>query len=175
MEPDAKGFDMADHTSGSTTDAAGPATPATGAARLAHEPGHHAIGCPECFEELQRNRDWWKARPEGSRLVGLVVPRDDMPPILEQRTDLTRFGVQILDFRYPTPDAPESWEQRLARLFETLRAGDVLVVVNERALGRTPDEVARTIRTLRRHDLVVKVLSHGAPHLEDARGEAAVG
>jgi hypothetical protein len=43
------------------------------------------------------------------------------------------------------------------------------VVVNERALGRTPDEVARTIRTLRRHDLVVKVLSHGAPHLEDAR------
>jgi DNA invertase Pin-like site-specific DNA recombinase len=92
-----------------------------------------------------------------------------MPPILEQRTDLTRFGVQILDFRYPTPDAPESWEQRLARLFETLRAGDVLVVVNERALGRTSDEVGRTIRTLRRHDLVVKVLSHGAPHLEDAR------
>ena len=32
-----------------------------------------------------------------------------------------------------------------------------------------PDEVSRTIRTLRRHDLVVKVLSHGAPHLEDAR------
>jgi hypothetical protein len=41
--------------------------------------------------------------------------------------------------------------------------------VNERALGRTSDEVGRTIRTLRRHDLVVKVLSHGAPHLEDAR------
>jgi hypothetical protein len=167
MEDDTKGFDMGDDTTGSTTDAAVPASP--GAAGVAHGPGHHAIGCPECFEELQRNHDWWKARPEGSRLVGLVVPRDDMPPILEQRTDLTRFGVQILDFRYPTPDAPESWEQRLARLFETLRAGDVLVVVNERALGRTSDEVGRTIRTLRRHDLVVKVLSHGAPHLEDAR------
>ena len=167
MELKRRGFDMGDQATGSTTDAATPATP--DAADRAHEPGHHALDCPECFEELQRNRDWWKARPEGSRLVGLVVPRDDMPPIVEQRNDLTRFGVQILDFRYPTPEAPEPWEQRLARLFETLRAGDVLVVVNERALGRTPDEVTRTIRTLRRHNLVVKVLSHGAPHLEDAR------
>jgi hypothetical protein len=149
---------MGDQTTGSAPDASG----------APHGPGHHAIGCPECFEELQRNRDWWKARPEGSRLVGLVVPRDDMPPIVEQRNDLTRFGVAILDFRYPTPEAPESWEQRLARLFETLRAGDVLVVANERALGRHPDEVTRTIRILRRHDLVVKVLNHGASHLEDA-------
>jgi hypothetical protein len=170
MGLDTKGSEMSDDTTGTTTDAATPPSPdAPGLAPSAHEPGHHALGCPECFEELQRNHDWWKARPEGSRLVGLVVPRADMPPIVEQRGDLTRFGVQILDFRYPTPEAPESWEQRLARLFETLRAGDVLVVVNERALGRTPDEVARTIRTLRRHNLVVKVLSHGAPHLEDAR------
>jgi hypothetical protein len=167
MEADARGFDMSDQATGSTMDAATPATP--DASGVPHEHGHHAIGCPECFEELQRNRDWWKARPEGSRLVGLVVPRDDMPPIIEQRNDLTLFGVHILDFRYPTPDAPESWEQRLARLFETLRAGDVLVVANERALGRTPDEVARTIRALRRHNLVVKVLGHGAPHLEDAQ------
>ena len=93
-----------------------------------------------------------------------------MPSIVEQRGDLARFGVAILDFKHPMPDLPESWEQRLGRLFATLRAGDVLVVANERALGRTPDEVARTIRALRRHDLVVKVLSHGAPHLEDARG-----
>lgn len=153
---------MGDDTTGSTMDA-------EASTHDTHEPGHHALGCPECFVELQRNHDWWKARPEGSRLVGLVVPRADMPPIVEQRGDLTRFGVQILDFRYPTPEAPESWEQRLGRLFDTLRAGDVLVVVNERALGRTPDEVARTIRALRRHNLVVKVLSHGAPHLEDAR------
>nr|WP_240898373.1 dehydrogenase [Agromyces luteolus] len=159
---------MGEQQADATTDAA--TDDATHAAGGMHTPGHHAIGCPECFVELQQNHDWWKARPEGSRLVGLVVPRDDMPPILEQRTALTRFGVQILDFRYPTPDMPETWEQRLGRLFATLQAGDVLVVVNELALGRSPEEVARTIRTLRRHNLVVKVLGRGAPHLEDARG-----
>ena len=145
-----------------------PTAPAQRAATVAHEPGHHAIGCPECFEELQRNRDWWKARPEGSRLVGLVVARDDMPPVVEQRNDLARFGVAILDFKHPAPEGSATWEQRFGRLFETLRAGDVLVVVSERALGRTPDEVTRTVLALRRHNLVVKVLSHGAPHLEDA-------
>ena len=50
-------------------------------------------------------------------------------------------------------------------VLERLQADDVLVVVSERALGQTSDEVARTIRTLRRHHLVVKVLRHGAPHL----------
>jgi hypothetical protein len=134
----------------------------------AHGPGHHAIGCPECFEELELHRDWWKARPEGSRLVGLVVAREDMPSVTEQRNDLAQFGVAILDFKHPGQEAPETWEQRLGRLFDTLRPGDVLVVANERALGRKPDEIARTIRTLRRHNLVVKVLNHGAKHLEDA-------
>lgn len=143
---------------------------APGVPAVVHGPGHHAIGCPECFEELQRNHDWWKARPEGSRLVGLVIAREDMPPILEQRMDLARFGVAILDFKYPAPESLESWEQRLGRLFATLRAGDVLVVSSERALGRTSDEVARTIRALGRHNLVVKVLSHGAQHLESAHG-----
>ena len=46
----------------------------------------------------------------------------------------------------------------------------MLVVVSERALGQTSDELARTIRTLLRDNLVVKVLSQGAPHLADARG-----
>ena len=163
---------MSEKSTDATTDAAAQAATAASAANApgtAHGPGHHAIGCPECFEELQQNHDWWKARPEGSRLVGLVVPRADMPSVVEQRNDLTRFGVAILDFKHPAPEMPETWEQRLGRLFETLQAGDVLVVSNERALGRTPDEVARTIRTLRRHDLVVKVLGRGAPHLEDAR------
>ncbi len=136
---------------------------------MEHGPGHHAIGCPECFEELQRNQFWWKARPDGSRLVGLVVSRDDMPPVYEQRMDLARFGVDILDFRYPAPETEENWEQRLGRLFDTLQPGDVLVVANERALGRQSDEVTRTIRALAKHNLVVKVVNHGASHLEDAQ------
>ena len=42
----------------------------------AHE---HTLGsCPECFVELQRDGEWWRARPEGARLVGLVVARDDL-------------------------------------------------------------------------------------------------
>ena len=159
---------MGELTTGSTKDAATPPT-AADAPRAPHDPEHHALGCPECFEELQRNGDWWKARPEGARLVGLVVARDDMPSVVEQRNDLAGFGVAILDFKHPAAEAPETWEQRLGRLFGTLQAGDVLVVANERALGRNRDEVTRTIRTLARHNLVVKVLSHGAPHLEDAR------
>ncbi|WP_394555001.1 dehydrogenase [Agromyces sp. MMS24-JH15] len=153
-----------DSTSDATVTASVPDAPPS-----AHVPGHRAIGCPECFEELQRNHDWWKARPEGSRLVGLVVARPDLPSVVEQRNDLARFGVAILDFKHPAPELPETWEQRLGRLFDTLQAGDVLVVSSERTLGRTPDEVSRTIRTLRRHQLVVKVLNHGAPHLEDAQ------
>jgi hypothetical protein len=42
-----------DSTPGGSTPAAAPT-----AASVAHHPGHHAIGCPECFEEPQRNRDW---------------------------------------------------------------------------------------------------------------------
>ena len=71
-----------------------------------------------------------------------------MPSVVEQRNDLARFGVAILDFKHPAPEGTVTWEQRFGLLFETLRAGDVLVVANERALGRTPEEVARTIRTL---------------------------
>ena len=158
---------MAEHVTDSTTDAATP--PDETEAAATHDHAHYAIGCPECFEELQQNHDWWKARPEGSRLVGLVVPRADMPSVVEQRNDLTRFGVAILDFKHPAPEMPETWEQRLGRLFETLQAGDVLVVSNERALGRTPDEVVAAQRANRASDLVVKVLGRGAPHLEDAR------
>jgi len=131
-----------------------------------HSHAHTAIACPECFVELQRDGDWWMARPEGSRLVGLVIHRDDMPPILEQREDLLAFGVEIEDFRYPAPEnLLESWEQRLARFFGTLRDGDVLVVANVHSLGRDVDEELRTLAELRRRGVVVKVLSHGARHL----------
>ncbi|MFX8805444.1 hypothetical protein ABTM67_19910, partial [Acinetobacter baumannii] len=77
---------------------------------------HAAADCPKCFTELQADRDWWRARPAGSRLVGLVVARDDMPSVVQQREDLTRFGVPIDGFRHPAPETLESWEQRLVRL-----------------------------------------------------------
>lgn len=129
---------------------------------------HAAAECPKCFTELQQNRDWWLARPVGSRLVGLVVSREGMPSVVEQREDLTRFGVPIEGFRHPAPDILESWSDRLGRLIATLNVGDVLVVANINALGRDTEEGARTASELRRHGIIVKVLSHDARHLADA-------
>ena len=129
---------------------------------------HAAAECPECFTELQQNRDFWLARPDGSRLVGLVVSREGMPSVVEQRDDLTRFGVPIEGFRHPAPDILESWSDRLSRLISTLKPGDVLVVANINALGRDSEEGARTAKELRRHGIIVKVLSHDARHLADA-------
>jgi len=129
---------------------------------------HAAAECPKCFTELQQNRDFWSARPDGSRLVGLVVARDGMPSVVEQRDDLTRFGVPIEGFRHPAPDILESWSDRIARLIATLRTGDVLVVANINALGRDAEEGNRAVAELRRHGIMVKVLSHNARHLADA-------
>ena len=129
---------------------------------------HAAAECPKCFVELQQDRDWWQARPAGSRLVGLVVARDDMPPNTQQREDLTRFGVPIEGFRHPAPETLESWEVRLFRLFGTLQQGDVLVVASVHALGRDIDEETRTVNELHRRGVVVKVLSHSGRHLYDA-------
>lgn len=129
---------------------------------------HAAAECPKCFTELQQNRDWWLARPVGSRLVGLVVSREGMPSVVEQREDLTRFGVPIEGFRHPAPDILESWSDRLGRLIATLNVGDVLVVANINALGRDAEEGRRTAAELRRHGIIVKVLSHDARHLADA-------
>lgn len=110
---------------------------------------HAAAECPKCFTELQQNRDWWLARPVGSRLVGLVVSREGMPSVVEQRDDLTRFGVPIEGFRHPAPDILESWGDRLGRLIATLNVGDVLVVANINALGRDAEEGRRTAAELR--------------------------
>ncbi|MEV8173487.1 recombinase family protein [Microbacterium sp. NPDC079176] len=129
---------------------------------------HAAAECPKCFTELQQNRDFWLARPDGSRLVGLVVSREGMPSVVEQRDDLTRFGVPIEGFRHPAPDILESWSDRLSRLISTLKPGDVLVVANINALGRDSEEGARAAKELRRHGIIVKVLSHDARHLADA-------
>lgn len=129
---------------------------------------HAAAECPKCFTELQQNHDWWHARPKGSRLVGLVVARADMPSVVQQRNDLTRFGVPIEGFRHPAPDILESWSDRLARLITTLRRGDVLVVANVHALGRDRDEETHTATDLRQRGVIVKVLSTDSRHLADA-------
>lgn len=106
------------------------------------------------------DKEWWTARPVGSRLVGLVVGRDDMPPIAQQRDNLAQFGVTIDGFRHPAPETGESWPGRLTRLFGRLGNGDVLVVANKHALGRTVAEEAATIVELRERGVIVKVLGH---------------
>lgn len=129
---------------------------------------HAAAECPKCFTELQADRNWWRARPAGSRLVGLVINRDDMPSVVEQRNELTRFGVPIDGFRHPAPETLESWEERLSRLFGRLTHGDVLVVASVHALGRDIDEETRTVAELHRRGVVVKVLGHNGRHLYDS-------
>ncbi|MCR2813155.1 recombinase family protein [Microbacterium sp. zg.Y1090] len=115
---------------------------------------------PPAFRDLEQSRDWWLARPAGSRLVGLVVARDDMPSIVQQRDELSRFGVPIEGFRHPAPETMETWQERLTRLFGRLSRGDVVVVATVHALGRDVDEESRTIAELRRRGVIVKVLSH---------------
>lgn len=105
--------------------------------------------------------EWWLALPAGSRLVGLVVSRPDMPSIVAQREALAKFGVPIAGFRHPAPETGETWEDRLTRLFGRLGAGDVLVVTDVRALGRDAHEETRTIAELRRRSVIVKVLDRG--------------
>lgn len=129
---------------------------------------HAAAECPKCFVELQQDGNWWRARPADSRLVGLVVARDNMSSVVEQRDDLSRFGVPIEGFRHPAPEILESWEDRLGRFFATLGTGDVLVISSLHALGRDTEEERRTLAELRKRGIVVKVLEHGARHLEPA-------
>jgi hypothetical protein len=134
-----------DSTPGGSTPAAAPT-----AESVAHDPRHHAIGCPECFDEFQRNRHWWKARLEVREWSGSSSPVTTCRRSSSSGATWARFGVGSSTSSTP-PRGSATWEQRFGRLFETLQAGDVLVVVSERALGQRSDEVARTIRTLRRH------------------------
>ncbi len=129
---------------------------------------HAATECPKCFEELLSDRFWWAARPDDSRLVGLVVAREGMPPVVQQRDDLTRFGVPIEGFRHPAPEILETWEARLGRFIDTLQKGDILVVANIHALGPDADEATRTVAELSRRGIIVKVLSHDSRHLANA-------
>ena len=126
---------------------------------------HQAAECPTCFAPQRADSAWWRARPADAHLVGVVVSREDMPPIVSQREALTRFGVPIDGFRHPAPETLESWEVRLARLFGRLRRGDVVVVATVHALGRNVGEEIRTVAELGRRGVIVKVVDHDAPHL----------
>ena len=113
----------------------------------------------EAVPVIVSDSDWWAARPAGSRLVGLVVARDDLPSVIAQRDALADFGVPIEGFRHPAPETGESWSERLTRLFGRLVEGDVVVVADKHALGRTLDEETHAIGELRRRGIIVKVLS----------------
>ncbi|GAA1704912.1 hypothetical protein GCM10009808_23590 [Microbacterium sediminicola] len=116
----------------------------------------------------QQDDQWWRARPTDARLVGIVVSRDDMPSVVEQRSVLARFGVPIDGFRHPSPETLESWEARLTRLFGHLERGDVVAVATVHALGRDIPEEVRTLAELRRRGVIVKVVDHEVGTLTDA-------
>ncbi len=119
---------------------------------------HQAVDCPTCFAPQRADSAWWRARPSDARLVGVVVAREGMPPVVSQREALSRFGVPIDGFRHPSPETLESWEDRLRR-------GDVVVVATVHALGRDVGEEIRTVAELGRRGVIVKVVDHDAPHL----------
>lgn len=137
-------------------------TPPNGDAGRAPADYAESIALPATTEAVPviiSNEDWWAARPAGSRLVGLVVARDDLPSVIAQRDALAQFGVPIEGFRHPAPEIGETWSERLARLFGRLGDGDVLVVADKHVLGRDVEEETRTIAELRRRGVIVKVLS----------------
>lgn len=112
----------------------------------------------EAVPLIVSREEWWAARPAGSRLVGLVVARDDLPSVIAQRDALLQFGVPIEGFRHPAPETGETWSERLTRLFGRLGGGDVVVVADKHALGRDTHEETRTIAELQRRGVIVKVL-----------------
>ena len=117
----------------------------------------------EHVEEVSTRDEVWRARPVGARLVGVVVAREGMPSVVEQRAQLTAFGVPIDGFRHPAPNVTESWEERLNRLFGRLESGDVVVVTSARVFGRDAAEETKTIAELGRRGIMIKVLAHQVP------------
>ncbi|MBP2436405.1 recombinase family protein [Microbacterium amylolyticum] len=116
----------------------------------------------EHVEQVSTENEIWRARPVGSRLVGVVVARDGMPSVIEQRDQLTQFGVTIEGFRHPAPNVSETWDERLNRLFGRLERGDVVVVTSALVFGRDAAEEAQTIAELGRRGIMIKVLTHDA-------------
>jgi hypothetical protein len=145
-----------------------PTTASTDAVSATAPVAHTAADCPQCFTEMQGDGTWWRARPAGSRLVGLVVSRPGLPSVVQQRDDLSRFGVPIEGFRHPAPETLEDWAARLDRFFGTLSRGDVLVVTTVEALGVSRTDASRAVAELRQRGVIVKVLAHGDRHLHTA-------
>ena len=114
----------------------------------------------EHFEEVTTRDEIWRAHPIDARLVGVVVAREGMPSIVEQREKLAEFGVPIEGFRHPAPNVVETWEERLNRLFGRLEKGDVVVVTSARVFGRDAAEETQTIAELGRRGIMIKVLAH---------------
>lgn len=133
-------------------------TDATGRAPADYAESVALPAVTEAVPVIVSGTDWWAERPTGARLVGLVVARDDLPSVIAQRDALAEFGVPIEGFRHPAPETGESWSERLTRLFGRLTSGDVVVVADKHALGRTVDEETHAIGELRRRGIIVKVL-----------------
>ena len=94
-------------------------------------------------------------------LVSIVMGSDSDWPTMSAAADaLAEFGVPIEGFRHPAPETGESWSERLTRLFGRLVEGDVVVVADKHALGRTVDEETHAIAELRHRGIIVKVLGH---------------
>ena len=103
-----------------TTRAASDATRTADTAPL-HLP-HPAAECPEVLHRAAAEPRL-VARPARRLTAGRTrhLPRRHALGV-EQRNELTRFGVPIEGFRHPAPETLESWEERLVRLFGTLSA-----------------------------------------------------
>jgi hypothetical protein len=86
-----------DSPPGGSTPAAAPT-----AESVAHDRPHQAIGCPECFHELHRNRDWWKARLEVHEWSG------SSSPVTTCRRSSSSGTTWLASALGPRPHAPRS-------------------------------------------------------------------
>jgi hypothetical protein len=103
--------------------------------------------------------DWWAARPAGSRLVGLVVARDDLPSVIAQRDALAGFGVPIEGFRHPAPETGRAGPSASTACSAASCQATSSSSPTSMPSG-TVDEETHAIAELRRRGIIVKVLGH---------------
>jgi hypothetical protein len=106
-----------DSTPGGSTPAAAPT-----AESVAHDSRHHAIGCPGCFDEFQRNRDWGKARLEVREWSGSSSPMTTYRRSSSSGT--TWLAAALGSSTSGTPlRGSATWEQRLGRFVRDVAGG----------------------------------------------------